>query len=373
MRKLKPSALLCGVLLLAALVAYAALVRRPSLAHQEMPLAELLSSAADGNSGTSHRPWSYRFPRDHGPHPGFPAEMWRISGYVRARDDREFAFQVILNRLAPKPEAVTMARTSRWAVSQIFRGQFALTDVMGGRFAVAERSNRDGLELAGADGPESARIWIEDWTFTDTGNAGDNFRLEVAQDALSMRLDMKALKPLYTQDLANAGLHAYSMPRLSAAGHITLNQKDYPVTGAAWIDRAWGDIPVFDRGQIVWDSFMLHMGEDTELALLRMRRRDGSGRATSSGVLIDKAGAGQTLERGQANIEVLDHWRSRHSGVSYPSKWRIKAGPYAFDVAAAVADQEFRQPRRLWRGLVQTKNLNNGLIVVGFAEVNAIE
>lgn len=52
-------------------------------------------------------------------------------------------------------------------------------------------------------------------------------------------------------------------------------------------------------------------------------------------------------------VDILDHWRSPHTGIVYPSKWRLTCGSEQYVVTPLVADQELQHPwqsPKYWEG-----------------------
>ena len=84
------------------------------------------------------------FPQDHGPHPGFKAEWWYVTGNVRATDgtDRRFGIQFTVFRSALSPDTVASGRASGWAADQLYMAHVAVGDVFGERFYEQERFAR---------------------------------------------------------------------------------------------------------------------------------------------------------------------------------------------------------------------------------------
>jgi predicted secreted hydrolase len=70
------------------------------------------------------------------------------------------------------------------------------------------------------------------------------------------------------------------MPRMAVTGTLG----DHAVTGTAWLDRAWGDLPA-PGGPLAYARLIAHMEDGTNLSVLRTSRRDGRGGATVDGGL----------------------------------------------------------------------------------------
>jgi predicted secreted hydrolase len=76
--------------------------------------------------------------------------------------------------------------------------------------------------------------------------------------------------------------------------------------------------------------------------LYQLRHRDGKIDPFSSGTIIFSDGSHRHLPLKEFQIEVLDRWKSKKSGATYPSGWRVKVPKDQIDLllTPAVKDQE---------------------------------
>jgi predicted secreted hydrolase len=119
----------------------------------------------------------------------------------------------------------------------------------------------------------------------------------------------------------NASLY-YSFTRMPARGTVRLGGETLEVTGEAWMDREWSTSALGD-GVEGWDWFALQMDDGRELMVYLLRRRDGTVDRFSAGTLVAGDGVTRGLGPADVRVEVLAHWRSPHSGVRYPARWRV--------------------------------------------------
>ena len=157
-------------------------------------LATLLGANASDEFPRVLAPRDFRFPEDHGPHPGYRNEWWYVTGNLEGATGERFGYELTLFRFALTPEPVSSS--SAWRSHQVYVGHFALTEPASGRFRAAERYSRDGLGLAGARALPF-RVWLDDWEIAapaEAGGAGVIWRLRAADGDVDLDLDLRALK-----------------------------------------------------------------------------------------------------------------------------------------------------------------------------------
>src|SRR5580698_2021490 len=127
-----------------------------SLAMQ--PLLALASSASPAQNDSQYAValpgYRYEFPRDHFDHPEYQTEWWYYTGNVTSADGRHFGFELTFFRHSANWEA----KKSAWDVRNLYLAHLALSDLDGGHFYHAERTNRAGPGIAGIS-VKDARIW----------------------------------------------------------------------------------------------------------------------------------------------------------------------------------------------------------------------
>jgi predicted secreted hydrolase len=369
-----------GLALLALLAAAGVyLLARPDRPHSpraSLSVAGTLRNADNAGFLRTTEPRAFRFPADHGPHPGFRTEWWYYTGNLETREGRRFGFQLTFFRSALT--ATPQARTSEWGASHAYLAHFALTDVDGERFHSFERWSRGALGLAGAQA-EPFRVWVESWSANASSPAGPagtpSMRLTAAEAGVGIDLDLRPGKPVVlqgdrglSQKSAGAGnaSYYYSLTRMPAAGTVRLGKESFAVTGLAWMDREWSTSSLA-ADQVGWDWFALQLADGRELMLYRLRRRDGTADPASSGTLIGPRGESRPLRLSDFRLEDLDRWESPRSGARYPSRWRIRipADGLDLEVRPAVPDQELDVSFLYWEGAVEVTGTHQGRPVSG--------
>ncbi|HYR02322.1 MAG TPA: lipocalin-like domain-containing protein [Syntrophobacteria bacterium] len=304
--------------------------------------------------------YEFRFPADHAAHPDFRTEWWYYTGHLSTAQGRTFGFQLTFFRHALRRPDET--RRSRWALYTLYFAHFAVTDEEGGTFRFQEKVSRGSLGLAGA---ETGRylVWVEDWS---ARVEGQSHRLMAGREDMGLDLTLVPSKRPsihgrdgLSQKAEGEGYasYYYSITRLTVSGTLSWQGHSYPVTGEAWMDHEFGSNQLRDY-QAGWDWFSVQLDRDVELMVYLIRHRDGRIDPTSSGTIIWPDGTANHLPLSALQVEVLDSWRSKKSGVTYPSGWRLKVPGYEVDLTLTptLADQELTTQKstlvNYWEGSV---------------------
>lgn len=327
-------------------------------------LQALLGGPTDGFARVEGA-WPLRLPEDQAAHPDYRSEIWSVTGNLRGEDGRRFGVQLAFFRLALDPDPPR--RESDWASAQVYRAHLAVTDAADERFHVSERFSRAALGLAGS-GREPAGVWLEDWSLAS--EAGE-LRLQAAAQGLAVDLRLTAAKPpLGEADLARpeagsataAGFHFFLMPRLAAAGTLRLGGEPLAVEGTAWLDRAWGAVPL-GQGQLALDRFALQLADGRDLTCLRLHRRGGGGRPIADCTLIGLGGEAVRLDRRDVSLESQGGpWRSPIDGTGWPLVWRLQVPAAGLDltIEPLIPGQELDTGLRAWSGAVTVTGTADG-------------
>lgn len=331
-------------------------------------LASLLRSEDAGAYRQVLTGRKFEFPMDHGPHPGYRNEWWYFTGNLDSSSGRRFGFELTIFRFALAAGSLEHA-DSAWRTNQVYIGHFAITDVESGAFHVAQRYARGGAGLAGAVA-QPFRVWVEDWSVEASGRQGPAadasfpWQLTAHEQAIALDLELVPAKPVVLQ--GDEGLsrkspapgdasYYYSIPRLRAAGNLTIGGNAYDVNGLAWLDREWSSSGLA-ADQEGWDWFALQLSNGSDLMFYQLRGVDGGSGGFSAGTWIDAAGGSTPLARDEVTIEVTDYWNSPRGG-RYPAGWRIGIPDQrvALTVSPVIADQELSATVRYWEGAVDVE------------------
>lgn len=347
----------------------------------EINLSKAMGEDKDENFDKAIDKIKFKFPEDHGPHPGFKTEWWYFTGNLKDNDNKEFGYQFTIFRSALNKD--TTVRNSEWGSNQIYMAHFAVTDITGKEFYFQERFSREGNGLAGAK-INPFRVWVEDWEITETEENKINelpvLNLKAKTDKAEINFRIESLKPIVLQ--GDSGLsqkgkqpgnasYYYSGTRLKTEGKINFEGKEFKVTGTSWLDREWST-SALSEDQKGWDWFALQLDDSTELMYYQMRKNDGSPDIFSKGILVEKNGIAHLLKKEEVELEITDIWKSPE-GVKYPSGWElnIPSKKIELKITPSVSNQLLNVSVRYWEGAVKiegTKN-NSGVTGKGYVEL----
>jgi predicted secreted hydrolase len=315
------------------------------------------------------------FPEDFGPHDRYQTEWWYYTGNLVDDSGRRFGYQLTFFRRALMPEMPE--RESKWASRQIYFAHFALSDISGEEFHAYERWSRGTLGLAGAR-VMPFRVWIGDWS---VGKEDGAFVIKAKDENIAIDLNLTSAKPIVLQ--GNEGLsqksdepgnasYYFSQTRLETTGTVSLKGNDFRVRGLSWLDREWST-SALGKNQEGWDWFSLQLDDGREIMLYQLRLKGGGVDSHSSGRLIRKDGSTIHLDAGDFSIEVLDRWESPHTGIVYPSRWRVSIPDYGISLGVApyLSDQELVLSFVYWEGAVRVSG--DGVSGSGYVELTGYE
>jgi len=356
----------------------------PTRLSAQSPTADL-SGFARANT-----PIPFEFPADHGAHPDYQTEWWYYTGNLATVDGRRFGFQLTFFRRALLPASQTPARQSQWASGQVYMAHFAVTDIGGDRFQAFERLSRGAAGLAGAQpSPQSLRrpfrVWLEDWQVAQETSITSQcpspelqpcaYRLTASSGDVALSLDLIDTRGPALQgdqgysrkgDEPGQASFYYSLTRLQASGTVTIDGREYPVTGWSWMDHEWST-SALATNQVGWDWFSIQLDNDLDLMVFQIRRADGSIDPFSSGLLIYPDGRTRPLGRDAFSIEVTQQWQSPHSQARYPAGWvvRIPQADLTLEITPHIADQELNLSYAYWEGAVSVQAQYKGAPITG--------
>jgi predicted secreted hydrolase len=324
-------------------------------------------------------PRSFEFPADHGPHNEFRNEWWYVTGNLIGPNNALFGYELTFFRFSLTPQ-ITDEKDSAWQTNQVFIAHFAITDVTGDEFHVAQRYSRGGAGLAGANG-DPFRVWLDDWSIRQIDQGGDEpiWQLTAHGDGVDgeqfgVELQLSSRKPPIlngidglSQKSAEAGnaSYYYSLSRLKSEGSVNIGATSYAVSGFSWLDREWGS-SALSAEQQGWDWFALQLSDGNELMFYDIRRNDGSSDRHSAGTWIDSTGNPLHLERQDVSINVFDTWVNDRGDV-YPAKWQITipSRDVSLTVTPVLENQELITNVRYWEGAVDVTGSNGNRSVTG--------
>jgi predicted secreted hydrolase len=361
-------------------------------------------AGADAEEAELGETLTLEFPRDHGAHPGAPAELWELTAVLHDTREQPVAVRLSLARL--RLAAAADGRASAFAADALLAGEWV---VMAGEDAMAlsglpvraQRLSRTALGLAGAGADEAGgeRVWIERWALSRTPEGG--LALHAEADGIALELSLSSLKPpvvLDRETLAGAPeqgaspVQSYSQSRLAASGTLRAKGGEQALQGVAWLDHGWGALAealAGGRGQLVANRFQLQLNDGSELACLHLRRRGGGGTPIPSCVLIGADGETQALRRRELTLAPTEAGWVTEGGVEYPLGWRLlipahgleleiepllgaAAGGMASggDAARALSSASIAEASWAWRGAVRVSGRRESGVMSGSGQMD---
>lgn len=329
-------------------------------------------------------PCALTFPRDHGAHPGYRTEWWYYTGNVAARSGARYGFQLTFFRTQLSPPGAEKdwpRKPSAWRTNQLFFLHAAISDLDGGQFFQTEQMARGALGLSGveADGA-TARVFLGGWSAL---LGPKRHRLRGTSSRFSLDLTCRPRKPPIPHGTGGYSLKGrnpesascyYSFSRLETFGTLTIGGNRVKVRGTAWMDHEFSSAPL-ESDLVGWDWFSIQLADNRELMIYLLRDRRGDHSPSSSGTFILGGGAAHHLTEKDFRVEVLDSWKSPHTGTRYPSKWRVRVFPFTLDllVVPNLADQELitegTTQVTYWEGSISAKGTMMGKDIKGLGYV----
>ena len=307
-----------------------------------------------------------KFPEDHyrhfvtgEPDSGFSTEWWYFTGLLETPEGEKHGFFVTYF-LHNKPEI--------WPGELLAVFQMAHYDLTGGKTTVYnmyspleldwEIKDDDGLELN--MGGWSLKH-IEDDTFEIVTTGGD-FGLDLTVGAAGD-------KPMVINgdagyiEMGGGGLSAYySGMRLTTEGTMTVDGKEYPVTGTTWLDRQWGNWSVEEGTPAEsYNWFSLRFDDGSDLMLYHFMDPETLQPAGEfiTGTYQDADGNRTPISEVKATTPG-GYWMNPEKDSRYPLNWELEFPEIDLKVKfdALYPEQELRddplivdEPGRFWEGL----------------------
>ena len=336
-------------------------------------------------------PLPVELPRDDGPHDRL-TEWWYYTGHVRSDDGGRYGFEYVV------------FRAERGAFPTSWASHLAVTDETGDRFLYAQRmevgpqvdrSPRGvtgeptgfDLSLSGIDPSRPATAGRPAWMMRGSlgsdvlaaALAPDEAAIAGIPDGLGLDLTLRATKPAAMHDTdgwidfgAGGGSYYYSRTAMTAAGTLTLGDRELRVEGEAWFDHQWGDFISVGGGG--WDWFAVNLADGTDITLSLVRDADGS-YPLVYGTLVDANGQARHLSASAFSVEVTKRWQSPATGADYPAGWTVEipAERLVIGLQPTVAAQELDTRATTgviyWEGSQRVEATRGGIALAGEAYV----
>lgn len=361
----------CPWLVAALLLAACAPEPAPRAELAALQLQDVLGGEADEQFLRAEGRRNFRFPQDHGLHPGYRNEWWYFTGNLASRDGRRYGFQLtFFTHALPLPlDGEPGTGRSAWRSERLWMAHLAVTDEAGRRHLAFERFSRESLGLAGATLEPLFRVWLDDWQVRQEVLAsaqpreGRPWLLQAAGEGVAVELRLVSRKQPVLQGEnglsrksatpGNASWY-YSLTRLEADGQLLLDGENLAVAGTAWLDREWST-SALDTDQSGWDWFSLQLDDGSELMYYQLRDPAGGAHPFSAGSTVAAGGERGSLGPDEVRLEELETWTAPN-GVAYTTRWRLTAPGRDLLVEALLPDQWMDLSLPYWEGAVTVRD-----------------
>ena len=362
-------------------------LRAPCIA-AALAAAVAAASGAPGVAGRTADPgsqagrvlpgYTFQFPRDHFGHPEFESEWWYYTGNLFTASGRHFGFELTFFRRA---RAVDAEPPSAWDPDQVYLAHFTITDTEGERFVVAERLNRAGPGIAGADAGVR-RVWNGNWSAV--WRPGDETLpaqvLTAVNEDAALHLVLEPRKPVVVHGRdgvsrkvagdPRAVSHYLSFTRMAAAGTVAIEGEEFTVTGQTWMDHEFFSDYLTEH-KVGWDWMSVQLEDGADLMLFGIRDAQGGYGPDTFGTYVDAEGGTRPIEPGGVIFRPGRRWPSPATGAQYPVRWRVEVPDLALwlDVHPRLDAQEVFSGQGIlpayWEGAVRYRGEREGQPVIG--------
>ena len=281
----------------------------------------------------------FRFPRDHGAHPGFRTEWWYITGWL----DGAAGFQVTFFRFSPE---VDPENTSAFNPRQVLLAHAALAEPKLGRLVHEERAARAGFSLAEAEETRTG-VWIDDWRLEQEG---ERYHARIPGREIDFDLSFLARITVLQGEAGfsrkghrpQEASYYYSRPHLDVVGKV--NGRD--VAGTAWLDHEWSSAYLAPEAA-GWDWCGINLFDGGSFMAFQMRSKAGGVHYASPDV----------------SFSPVRFWKSPRTGVSYPVEMQVHWKNTNLRLVPLMDDQELDARASTgtiyWEGAVRAFDKDN--------------
>ncbi|GBG95030.1 hypothetical protein LFYK43_14890 [Ligilactobacillus salitolerans] len=240
------------------------------------------------------------------PQEGMMGDSWFICSTLDA-GDREFG---VLIHYIKKP---TLSGTSTIAIADISTSRYLLDEAKEADYEIAGQGfevSSDNLKWSADAATMQAKGKTE---------AGDEFDLSFKRQGPAIAYNGTGYFPLIDNKLTT---YEYGFPKMDITGSVTVDGKNYPVTGNGWFDRQW--FPVADASTLasgdtrwVWISMPLSNGE--VVAVWSATGKEEHGWAD----ILHADGSHTIADVEPISQNMFGIWTSEKSGIKWPSGWNV--------------------------------------------------
>jgi predicted secreted hydrolase len=310
-----------------------------------------------------------RLPADHAAHRDAQTEWWHFHAHLTDETGRRYDCFIAFIRQHTDLDRV-LGIPVRWFVNPFHMAFLTVVDRQTGELHFREKHAFPDTWTARAR-EDSFGLRHDSWTATMP--ADGLFVLRASTLRARLELDLRALKPGafpgkggYLDVPPRSAHYYYSIPRMTAAGQLTVDGKRRTVRGLGWLKHQWG---FFFSGHIAgwtWFGVQLSSGHDVEIGLIW--DNDSNLAVGSFAVIEEPDGRVTPIEvRSLGVSESGAVWRSPRTNKVYPVGWVLEIpGRGTLRLRAPVEAQEIQLAfGSSWAGGLEANGLFDGRPVTG--------
>ncbi len=295
--------------------------------------------------------YQWKFPRDHGSHPSFKTEWWYYTGHLTTSKNRTFGFELTFFRQAQSK--IKKGSINNWDIDNIHLAHFAISDDQNKTFYFDSNISRPSFNMAYAQ-KNKLDVKNGNWHIKQQKNT---VFLTASAPNINLDLELNITKgPILQGDNGYSlksnhhpiASYYYSIPKLTGNGTLILLNNNHTVSAKAWFDHEFfshnlaTNTKKFGAGKIDgWDWFAIQLNNNTEIMIYQVRHPNRKNDYLF-GTYIDTKGTLTKLSPKMFSITTLDHWKSKKTNITYPSKWKINIPSlnYNLIITPTFNDQE---------------------------------
>ncbi len=303
------------------------------------------------------------WPQDHAAHPSARSEVWQMSAHLEGPEGTPVNVQFSMTRIGlVPPDSQNDTVPSIWELRDIYRAHLIATDST--HNIAEERFGRGVSGQAGFD-EELQQLYFDNWALAFPDDSQTNaWQFTATAGNLGMTLDLRPDKAPLRLDAEDAPFRGYAFTRMDVTGTLTTDGQEMPVTGTAWFDHAWGELPLPGAGPVYSDRMLVHLDNGDDLSVIVSQRSDGRGAPTVDAALIAADGSTRPLGGDIAQVSFPRLWQGAR--VEWPVAWAIRLDDALDLEVTAVSDtQEHEFTPLIWSGLVHAEGQLDGQPVRG--------
>lgn len=294
------------------------------------------------------------FPQILYPQQNMPVEWWYFTGHLQNKE-RRFGYELCFFKFHPQALRFWILPLNKIKNEPLLVLHFALTNKNKQKFDYVQESGINHLQRIDYD---RLNLQLDHSSLNFEKGFSLSIKNKIANLSLELKPETKIIKHFssgFAEMFPRHRTYYLSYPRLKTEGKLQINNKNYAVTGVSWFDHQKMNLlhhsPL--RG---WEWFSIIFNDHTELMFFVLRTKKGLTRKHLGGTFVKKDGTVINLSQKDAMIKPLSVWKSSHTGIIYPSGWKMNIPKLELEIVITpeVKDQELHDrgitPFAYWEG-----------------------